>query len=145
MQSTASTHPSSLKAQRSGAGWLPFALGLVLLLGAPAASRAGGCTAATAAAKAAKIAAHSWPNHRSEFVKGQVIAGRAYPGPTLTNESQLEAKVESVLGGYGVAIRDGRTKYWEASSGTIVIFNSRARDCGTAFRPNRGKRYYDEQ
>lgn len=120
-----------------------FLFALVLLVGTEA--QAGRCTATDNAGKAAKIAAHSWPNHSSEFVKGNVVARKAYPTKTLASQADLASKVASILGGYGTPIADGRTKYWEAATGTIVIFNSRAADCGTAFRPNRGKAYYDEQ
>jgi hypothetical protein len=115
-----------------------------LLAAAPAGARAAGCTAATNEAKGARIAAHAWGNHGAEFVKDKQIAGKKYPGPTLQTQAGLAGKVRTILDGVaGVAIADGRRKYWDAATGTIVIFNSRTPDCGTVFRPDRGKNYYD--
>ena len=121
---------------------LPAAALLVALAG-PAGAR---CSARTPAARAAAIARHAWDKHGAEFGAGRRIANKAFPRPGLTSESELAAKVESILaGGPGEPISNGRTKFWEDATGTIVIFNSRARDCGTAFRPNQGRRYYDRQ
>ena len=44
----------------------PFLFALVLLVGADA--QAGRCAASDNAGRAARIAAHAWPDHSSEFV-----------------------------------------------------------------------------
>ena len=112
----------------------------------PAAPAQARCSARTSADKARAIAHHAWQKHGPEFASGRRIANRAYPSPGLTSERDLASYVSQILeGGNGERIRSGREKFWDASRGTIVIFNSRARDCGTVFRPNQGRSYYDRQ
>jgi hypothetical protein len=41
------------------------------------------------------------------------------------------------------ALSGNRVAYWDARTGTIVIFNPAAQDCGTAFRPDKGVSYYN--
>ncbi len=36
----------------------------------------------------------------------------------------------------------GRIAYWDNASGTVIIYNPGASDCGTAFQPNNGYRYF---
>jgi filamentous hemagglutinin len=110
------------------------------------AAHAGRCTARTDDEKAAKIAAHAFDKHRDEFEARRKIAGKAYPGPAIDSEAALASKVKEILdAGEGERVSGSRVKYWQESTGTIVIFNPRAADCGTVFRPNRGKAYYDAQ
>ena len=119
------------------------AAALFAALSGPATAR---CEARTPAAQAAAIARHAWGKHGAEFAAGRRVANKPFPPPGLASETELAAKVRSILeGGAGKSISNGRTKFWEAATGTIVIFNSRARDCGTAFRPNQGRRYYERQ
>lgn len=40
-------------------------------------------------------------------------------------------------------LSNGRTAYWDSSTGTVVIRNPRAVDGGTAFRPTQGRTYFD--
>lgn len=42
------------------------------------------------------------------------------------------------------ALSNGRTGYWHEPSGTVVIRNPGRMDAGTAFKPWRGKGYFDE-
>ncbi len=37
----------------------------------------------------------------------------------------------------------GRTAYWDDATGTVVLHNPRAADMGTAFRPTRGRTYFE--
>jgi hypothetical protein len=41
-------------------------------------------------------------------------------------------------------LEGGRSAYWDKETGTVVVRDPRHPDGGTAFRPDRGKRYYDE-
>ena len=104
-----------------------------------------GCTAGTSADRAVLIARHAWQKHGNEFSAGKRIAGVQYPAPGISSESELAQMVARILDGKGEEIANGRSKYWDDATGTIVIFNSRARACGTVFRPNQGRRYYDRQ
>jgi RHS repeat-associated protein len=40
-------------------------------------------------------------------------------------------------------LRNGRTAYWDNGTGTVVIHNPRAANQGTAFRPDNGRAYFD--
>jgi hypothetical protein len=42
-------------------------------------------------------------------------------------------------------LEGGRSAYWDEGTGTVVVRDPRHPDGGTAFRPQRGKWYYDEQ
>lgn len=97
---------------------------------------------------AAKIASgHAWRNHKSEFVSGKVIAGLAMPSsPKITSSSSFRAHIFSVISsGKKKSLKSGRRAYWWASTGTIVIYDPRSNDCGTAFRPSKGKNYFNGQ
>lgn len=97
---------------------------------------------------AAKIASgHAWRQHKSEFVSGKVIAGLAMPSsPKITSSSSFKTHVLSVISsGKKKSLNRGRKAYWGASTGTIVIYDPRSDDCGTAFRPSKGKDYFNAQ
>jgi hypothetical protein len=40
-------------------------------------------------------------------------------------------------------LENDREAYYDQKTNTIVVVNHRARDKGTCFRPDRGKKYYD--
>ncbi len=116
-------------------------LAAFLLLVAPAVAAAGSCpvtpvwNAARATPVAARIASgHAWGKHGGE-----------YKGTGVDSQAKFQSLVERVLRTAGVAISGGRYKWWDAVTKTIVIFNPRDNDCGTAFRPTAGKKYYDNQ
>jgi hypothetical protein len=111
-------------------------------------AQAPACTATSSAAIADKIAnGHSWGKHSSEFVAGKVIAGLAMPkSPKVTTVTEFKAHIQSVMGSAtNKALSSGRKAYWGAPTGTIVIYDPKNVDCGTAFRPTDGKPYYDRQ
>jgi hypothetical protein len=117
-----------------------FAIAAALFL-APLTAEAKGCpgvatwAASHAAAAAGHIAdGHAWTKHKAE-----------YHGSAITTDAQFKALVEKIMKTPGVAISDGRHKWWDATHKTIVIFNPKADDCGTAFVPTAGKSYYDNQ
>ncbi len=41
-------------------------------------------------------------------------------------------------------LEGGRSGYWDEETGTVVVRDPRHPDGGTAFRPDKGKRYYNE-
>lgn len=111
-------------------------------------ARTTACTATTSAAIADKIAnGHSWGKHRSEFVVGKVIAGLAMPpSPKVTTVAKFKSLIQSVMGSAtNKALSAGRKAYWGSPTGTIVVYDPKNVDCGTAFRPVDGKPYYDRQ
>lgn len=106
------------------------------------------CTATTSAAIAGKIAnGHSWGKHSSEFVAGKVLAGLAMPAsPKVTTTAEFKVHIQSVMGSAtNKALSAGRKAYWGSLTGTIVVYDPKNVDCGTAFRPTDGKPYYDVQ
>ncbi len=121
----------------------------IILIDAPnVRARTTACTAKTSAAIADKISnGHSWGKHSSEFVVGKVIAGLAMPSsPKVTTVAEFKSLIQSVMGSAkNKALSAGRKAYWGSPTGTIVIYDPKNVDCGTAFRPVDGKPYYDRQ
>jgi hypothetical protein len=106
------------------------------------------CMATTNAEIADRIAnGHSWRKHRSEFVAGKVIAGLEMPAtPKVTTVAKFKSHILSVMSSpTNKALFRSRKAYWLPSTGTIVFYDPKSVDCGTAFRPGRGKSYYDNQ
>lgn len=119
--------------------WLAVAAALAL---APLTNaQAANCPAASAwnvshaAAVAGHVASgHAWDKHAGE-----------YHGTTINSAARFKDLVEKTIKTSGVAMSNGRHKWWDATTKTIVIFNPKDGDCGTAFRPTAGKTYYDNQ
>ncbi len=107
------------------------------------------CTATTPSAIAAKIGAgHAYQKHvvtGGEFKAGKVIAGLAMPAtPVVNNVVTFSALIQTVMGSStNRTLSGGRKAYWHSGTGTIVVFDPKNVDCGTAFRPVKGKPYYD--
>jgi len=79
-----------------------------------------------------------------EFDAGRVIARLAFPPPSVASPDDFARHLRRALGSETAAdLERERRKYWDARSGTIVIVDRKSRDCGTAFRPSGGRRYYD--
>jgi hypothetical protein len=123
---------------------ISFNAGLVNAQLDPAAVK---CTAVSASDIAGKIAAHGWSTHSAEYVAGTVMAGLPMPStPKITTVAEFKSYVQSVMGGSVNRVNPAGKKYfWGASTGTFVVYNPYAVDCGTAFRPKEGKAYYDIQ
>ena len=118
--------------------WLAIAAALAL---SPLAAQAATCPAASswdvkhAAATAGHIAnGHAWTKHQAE-----------YHGTAITSLAKFQSLVDTILKTSGAAMSNGRHKWWDATTKTIVIFNPKDGDCGTAFKPTAGKTYYDNQ
>lgn len=120
-------------------------IALLLALAAPLPVLAQ-CAAATPAAKATAIAnGHAFGAHQHEFVQGHMIAGLAFPYATIANPAQFATFIQGIMTGTSPsrALNHNRRAYWNARTGTVVIVNPGAADCGTAFRPNAGMIYYN--
>jgi hypothetical protein len=66
--------------------------------------------------------------------------------PSITTPAQLKSYIQSVMGGsVNRTSASGKKYFWGAPTGTFVVYNPYAVDCGTAFRPVDGKLYYDFQ
>jgi filamentous hemagglutinin len=121
-----------------------FLVTVLLLAAMPAWGQ--GCPARDPAGIARHIAeGHAWAKHGAEYAPGRVIDGRPYAGPPVRTADDFAGLV-----GAGIARPDaakplarGRRAYWEEDYGGVVIVDPRNPDCGTAFRPNRGRAYFD--
>lgn len=79
-----------------------------------------------------------------EFDAGRVIARLPFPAPGIDNPDAFARLLRRALDSpENAELQQNRHKYWDRRSGTIVIFDQKSRDCGTAFRPNAGKSYFD--
>ncbi len=120
---------------------------LALLCSGPAA--AGVCSATDTGSLAAAIAeGHAFRKHvieERQFVRGRRIDSRRFAGPSIDSRPAFADFVAAILDEPAASRRleNRRFAFWDEASGTIVIVNLRADDCGTAFRPSRGRAYYD--
>lgn len=75
---------------------------------------------------------HAWGKHGAEF-------------PSFRNPREFAAHIDRVIRSptEKKSLSGGRTAYWDGRSQTIVITNPHAPDGGTAFRPKKGKAYFD--
>ena len=53
----------------------------------------------------------------------------------------IETTIKNATEAKGLS--NGRTAYWDGSTGTVVIYNPNAADGGTAFKPTQGKTYFN--
>ncbi len=77
---------------------------------------------------------HAWSKHRSEF-------------PWIKTQAEFIALIDSITAHPSLSkkLSNGRAAYWDATTGTIVITDSRTADGGTMFRPSDGVNYYYRQ
>lgn len=104
------------------------------------------CLVTTKEEIANKIAhGHAWTNHGSEFAEKKRIANIE-----MTNEQKIlttedfQNHINTIMTTKTPKIIPGNRKvYWDDNTGTIVFHDPYSNDCGTAFRPNDGKEYYE--
>jgi hypothetical protein len=72
-----------------------------------------------------------------------VIKQAEYPG--VTSQSQFGGVVQGAIENATAkkALANGRYAWWHDASQTVVIFDPKSPDLGTAFRPKNGKAYFD--
>ncbi len=62
----------------------------------------------------------------------------------FSTRAQMAAHIDRVIAGSpSRRLSGGRVAYWDDSSGTVVICDPSTADGGTAFKPGRGRRYYE--
>ncbi|WP_305038496.1 MULTISPECIES: hemagglutinin repeat-containing protein [unclassified Enterobacter cloacae complex] len=102
--------------------------------------------------------AHSSTNGKnlnSELVGKEIAGGHAFEkhvlqqgeftGLGIRTRSQFAQHIENVVKNPTSTkeLSNGRSAYWDQSTGTVVIRNPKASDGGTAFRPVNGRAYFD--
>lgn len=95
---------------------------------------------------ASKIAhGHAWTNHAGEFSEKKRIANLEMPETQkIGNPEEFQNHIITIMTTTSPKIIPGNRKvYWDNSTGTIVFYDPYSNDCGTAFRPNEGKEYYE--
>lgn len=104
------------------------------------------CLVTTNEEIADKIAhGHAWVNHGSEFLEKKKIANLEMPETQkiVTVEDFQKYITVIITTNVPKVISANRKVYWDDRSGTIVFYDPYSNDCGTAFRPNDGKEYYE--
>jgi hypothetical protein len=88
---------------------------------------------------------HAWTNHGSEFSEKKRIANIKMPETLkIGNPEEFQNHVTTIITTKTPKIIPGNRKvYWDDNTGTIVFYDPYSNDCGTAFRPNDGKEYYE--
>ncbi|MCX6073506.1 MAG: excalibur calcium-binding domain-containing protein [Campylobacterales bacterium] len=104
------------------------------------------CLVTTNEEIADKIAhGHAWTNHSSEFAEKKRIANIEMPDEQkIATTEEFQKHIATIITTNTPKIIPGNRKvYWDAHTGTIVFYDPYSNDCGTAFRPNDGKEYYE--
>ncbi len=84
----------------------------------------------------ALAAGHAFEKHISEF---ENLGIRTRSGlASLADQIVRDAKGENVR-----ELSGGRTAYWDARTGTVVIRDPNSADAGTIFRPKNGRDYFE--
>jgi len=88
---------------------------------------------------------HAWTNHGSEFAEKKRIANIEMPDmQKIGNSEEFQNHIRTIMMTKTPKIIPGNRKvYWDDNTGTIVFYDPLSNDCGTAFRPNNGKEYYE--
>lgn len=94
-------------------------------------------------------------NLNSELVGKEIAGGHAFEkhvlqqgeftGLGIRTRAQFAQHIENVVKNPTSTkeLSNGRSAYWDQSTGTVVIRNPKASDGGTAFRPVNGRVYFD--
>lgn len=88
---------------------------------------------------------HAWTNHANEFSEKKKIANKEIPETQkIANPEEFQNHITTIMTTKTPKIIPGNRKvYWDENTETIVFYDPFSNDCGTAFRPNDGKAYYD--
>ena len=90
--------------------------------------------------------------HNSALTAGQKIAnGHAFAkhghASGFATQAQMAERIDHVIHSAGPSnvkhLLRGRTAYWDESAGMVVIVDPNTVDGGTAFKPDRGRRYFE--
>ena len=73
--------------------------------------------------------------------------GREFADLGIKDQQAFAKHVESIMrnakAGNVRELARGRTAYWDAATGTVVIHDRTSPDRGTSFRPDNGRDYFD--
>lgn len=88
---------------------------------------------------------HSWVNHAGEFEEKKKIANLEMPASRkIATPEEFQSHIVTIMDTKTPKIiPENRQVYWDDNTGTIVFYDPYSNDCGTAFRPNDGKEYYE--
>lgn len=88
---------------------------------------------------------HAWINHAEEFSEKKRIANLEMPATQkIDTPEEFQHHIVAIMETRASKnIPGNRQVYWDDYTGTIVFYDPNSNDCGTAFRPNDGKEYYE--
>lgn len=93
---------------------------------------------------------------RDEFrlASQQISRGHAYSKhvidrgefPGISTQEEFAGHIEAVMNNPSASrnLSNGRSAYWDDASGTVVIRDPRSPDGGTAFKPTRGRAFFED-
>jgi filamentous hemagglutinin len=92
--------------------------------------------------------------YRAQLSAEEIAGGHAFDKhvveraefPGIETRSQFSAQIERIIRNPSdvKVLSNGRTAYWEDSSGTVVIRDPNSLEGGTAFKPTTGKAYFNK-
>lgn len=128
--------------------------GLAGLSGLATSSPSG--TVATGAAAGADSAANVVNGMRlnNQLAADEIANGHAFDkhvieqnefGSSITTQQQFANQIENIFNNPSAEkqLSNGRSAYWDDTSGMVVIRNPKAADGGTEFKPTNGKAYFN--
>jgi filamentous hemagglutinin len=74
---------------------------------------------------------HAWSKHGHEFAGFSQLEFAAFIERIMQESSEAKN------------LTNDRTAFWDDASGTVVIYDPNSPDLGTAFKPSRGRTYFD--
>lgn len=88
---------------------------------------------------------HAWTNHANEFSEKKKISNIEMPDTQkIATAEDFQNHISTIITTNTPKMIPGNRKvYWDDNTGTIVFYDPLSNDCGTAFRPNDGKEYYE--
>ena len=81
-----------------------------------------------------------------EFDNGIVINGLAFPKPSILTKKEFREHIKEIMDKPDdTQTVGGVTYYWDDDTGTLVVHGPGNKDKGTAFRPDNGKKTFDDK
>lgn len=89
---------------------------------------------------------HAYTEHANKQGRGEFKANGISGNGTIQDKEKFVSFITSIINDGKAehkSLERGREAYWDDKTGTVVITDPNNKDNGTAFKPDKGKAYYD--